>query len=88
MRKVGAIIRLSLSISPVHDTNGKLVGAATIARDFTRQKDAEDQVRAASRYARSLIEIGLDPLLTISPEGKITDVNEATVQVTGVFARP
>ncbi len=38
----------------------------------------------ASQYARNLIEANLDPLVTISPEGKITDVNEATVKVTGV----
>lgn len=42
---------------------------------------AQDQ---ASQYARSLIEASLDPLVTISPEGKITDVDEATVKVTGV----
>ncbi|MDO8493381.1 MAG: PAS domain-containing sensor histidine kinase, partial [bacterium] len=35
-------------------------------------------------YARSVIEAGLDPMLTVSPEGKITDVNEATVRMTGV----
>ena len=34
-------------------------------------------------YARSLIEASLDPLVTISAEGKITDVNRATEQVTG-----
>jgi PAS domain-containing protein len=38
----------------------------------------------AGQYARSLIEASLDSLVTISPEGKITDVNEATVKVTGV----
>ena len=43
--------------------------------------------RQASQYARSLIEASLDPLVTISPEGKITDVNEATVKVTGVATR-
>ena len=37
-----------------------------------------------SQYARSLIEASPDPLVAISPEGKITDVNEATVKVTGV----
>jgi len=37
-----------------------------------------------SQYTRSLIEASLDPLVTISPEGKITDVNEATVNVTGM----
>ena len=35
-------------------------------------------------YSRSLIEASLDPLVTISPEGTITDVNEATIKVTGV----
>src|SRR5581483_9643407 len=35
-------------------------------------------------YNRSLIEASLDPLVTISPEGKITDVNEAAVKATGV----
>jgi PAS domain S-box-containing protein len=38
----------------------------------------------ASQYARSLIEASLDPLVTISPEGKITDVNAGSVKVTGV----
>jgi PAS domain S-box-containing protein len=38
----------------------------------------------AAQYARSLIEATLDPLVTISAEGKIADVNEATVEVTGV----
>ncbi len=35
-------------------------------------------------YARNLIEASLDPLVTISPEGKVTDVNKATEQVTGL----
>jgi PAS domain S-box-containing protein len=37
-----------------------------------------------SQYARSLIEASLDPLVTISAKGKITDMNEATVNITGV----
>ena len=40
--------------------------------------------KAASGYARELIEASLDPLVTISAEGKITDVNEATIKITGV----
>lgn len=39
---------------------------------------------ADSRYARSLIEASLDPLMTISPEGKITDMNEALTSITGL----
>ncbi|HSQ47020.1 MAG TPA: PAS domain-containing protein, partial [Lutibacter sp.] len=37
-----------------------------------------------SNYIRSLIEASLDPFVTISLEGKITDVNEASIKVTGI----
>jgi PAS domain S-box-containing protein len=47
---------------------------------------AEEQLRVASLYARSLIEASLDPLVTISAEGTITDVNKATEEETG-FSR-
>lgn len=38
--------------------------------------------KLASQYSLSLIEASRDPLITISPEGKITDMNEAMVKVT------
>jgi PAS domain S-box-containing protein len=36
-----------------------------------------------SRYARSLIEASLDPLFTVNTEGKIMDVNQASLNITG-----
>ena len=42
-------------------------------------------LKLASQYARSLIEASLDPLFTINPEGKITDMNHASVKITGVL---
>lgn len=44
---------------------------------------AERDLQVASKYARSLLEASLDPLVTISKEGKITDVNRATEEVVG-----
>ena len=41
--------------------------------------------RNQGQYARILIEASLDPLVTISAKGKITDVNEASVKVTGII---
>jgi PAS domain S-box-containing protein len=38
----------------------------------------------SNKYARSLIEASLDPLLTINTEGKIMDMNQATVNITGL----
>ena len=83
-RKDGNTIDISLTVSPIYDSGGKLIGASSIARDITERKRAEEQTRTTSQYARSLIEASLDPLVTISPEGKITDVNEGSIKVTGV----
>jgi len=44
------------------------------AKYYREKYELED--KRASLYARSLIEASLDPLVTISPEGKIMDVNE------------
>src|SRR5229473_1140682 len=73
-RKDGSEFQIEISLSPLETEEGTQV-SSTI-RDITLQKQA-------SQYARSLIEASVDPLVTISPKGKITDVNEATVKVTG-----
>jgi PAS domain S-box-containing protein len=82
--KGGSTIVVALTMSPVHDSAGAIIGASSIARDVTDREHAQEQSQQAAQYARSLIEASLDPLVTISPEGKITDVNEATIRVTGV----
>jgi PAS domain S-box-containing protein len=83
-RKDGTTIAISLTVSPVHDAAGAVVGASSIARDITERERVHEQLRSALQYARSLIEASPDSLVTISAEGKITDVNEATIRVTGV----
>jgi PAS domain S-box-containing protein len=84
LRKDRKPIAISLTVSPISDAAGKLIGISSIARDITERRQADEQLRSASLYARSLIEASLDPLVTINPEGKITDVNEATIRATGV----
>lgn len=48
------------------------------------EKSKRDSGLINANYARSLIEASRDPLFTISTNGKITDINEATVRVTGM----
>jgi PAS domain S-box-containing protein len=52
-------------------------------RQERERKQAEEELRIASDYNRSLIEVSLDPLVTIDADGKITDVNIATEKITG-----
>src|SRR5260221_8527967 len=76
-RKSGEQFTARLVITPRRDAAGKTIGFLLISKDIS------DEIRMA-QYARSLIETSLDPLVTISADGKITDVNEATTKVTGV----
>lgn len=84
MRKDGTLFNASVTLSPVKDARGGIVGCSAISRDITERKKVEAELRRASMYSRSLIEASLDPLVTISREGKITDANEATEKVTEV----
>ncbi len=77
VRKDGTVFPVSITVSPIRDADGAIVGSSVIHRDVT-------ELKHAAQYARSLIEAGLDPLVTISPGGKIDDVNEATVKATGL----
>ncbi|MBI2281153.1 MAG: response regulator [Bacteroidetes bacterium] len=63
-----------------------------IYRDILKAKSFREKLRQttlkseklASKYSLSLIEASLDPLVTISSKGKITGMNEATVNITGL----
>lgn len=48
-RKDGSLIDISLSVSPLRDANGTVIGASTIARDITERKQAEERQRLLLR---------------------------------------
>ena len=70
---------------PFTDTDGSFM-ILEMGIDITEQKKAEGALKKANAYNRSLIEASVDPLVTINPDGTISDVNEATIRVTG-FSR-
>jgi len=76
-RKNGDRFTARLVITIRHDAAGKPVGFLLISKDISHEIQM-------AHYARSLIEASLDSLVTISADGKITDVNEAATKVTGV----
>jgi PAS domain S-box-containing protein len=50
-RKHGSLIVVSLTVSPVRDGEGKIVGASKIARDITEQKRSQEQISILAREA-------------------------------------
>ncbi|MBI5572872.1 MAG: DUF3365 domain-containing protein [Desulfomonile tiedjei] len=65
---------------------GIFLGMGRLERREQERDQAREELQAASAYNRSLIEACLDPLVTVSAQGAITDVNTATESVTG-YAR-
>lgn len=84
VRRDGEVRYVHERSEDIVDKMGKVVRSIGTVQDITERKKAEEVLRSASAYARSLIEASLDSLVTIGPDGKITDVNRATEEVTGL----
>jgi PAS domain S-box-containing protein len=84
MRKDGRIIDISMTISPITDDNGTVVGASTIARDITSRK-AEEHLRESEERYRALVEnisVGIYRS-TGDPTGRFIWGNSSLVQILG-----
>jgi diguanylate cyclase (GGDEF)-like protein/PAS domain S-box-containing protein len=60
LRKDGSMVAVSLTISPVHDSAGRVAGASAVARDISRHKELE--VQRERLLAQSRLEALTDPL--------------------------
>ena len=83
VRKDGTRFPANVVVTRRDDASGQPIGYLVISSDITEKHRADEQMRNASQYTRSLIEASLDPLITINTDGKITDVNHATELITG-----
>jgi two-component system sensor histidine kinase/response regulator len=72
--KEGRRIPLSLTISPVKDAAGSIVGSAAIARDITERKETEERLRASESELRALFAAMTDVILEIDSEGRYLKV--------------
>ncbi len=79
----GRLTPVLYNASVYRDETGEVRGVFAAARDISELKRAAEAARRANAYNRRLIEASLDPLVTISPDGRIADVNRATEKVTG-----
>jgi PAS domain S-box-containing protein len=82
----GREVLVSFNASIFKDTGGNVRGIFAVARDVTEQRRLELQLREQQNYARGLIEASVDALMTVNPDGTITDVNEQTIRLAG-FSR-
>ena len=81
--KDGHVTPVVYNASVYRDESGKVAGVFAAARDISERKQTELKLRQLNSYNRSLIEASLDALATITPDGKIGDVNSVTEAITG-----
>ena len=83
VRKDGARIDVSVTLSPIVAASGQLVGISKIARDITAQKAAQAQIRGHERLLQiTLASIG-DAVVTTDGSGRVTFMNPVAEALTG-----
>ncbi|HEY3128451.1 MAG TPA: PAS domain-containing protein [Acidobacteriota bacterium] len=80
------LLQVSFNASVFKDAAGNVRGIFASARDITDRVKLEEQLREQQTYLRGLIESSVDGLITVDPQGFITDVNEQMCRMTG-YAR-
>ncbi len=82
-RKDGALVEVSLTVSPIRDPQGRVVGVSKISRDITAQKHAEEIIRTSNEWYRvTLSSIG-DAVIAADPRGNVTFMNPVAEHLTG-----
>jgi PAS domain S-box-containing protein len=76
-------VDVSISLSPIFDNSGNLIGISTIARDITKQKKLEITLKESEEKYRSIFENSMDAVLLTKPNGTILDVNPAGEKLFG-----
>lgn len=86
MRKDGAHVSVSLTVSPLKDAAGAVIGASSIARNITARKRAEEALRAADRQTRLILEAAAEGVYGTDAESNFTFVNPAATRILGYTA--
>jgi PAS domain S-box-containing protein len=81
--KDGTIIDVSLTVSPVRDAEGRIVGASKIARDITARKRAEKELREQAEVIETVNRVGQTVAAELDPHKLVQAVTDAATGITG-----
>lgn len=86
LAKDGRRVDVSLTVSPLFDKSGKVVGASKVARDITESKLAERELRTGAARLRALVETAVDGVMMIDARGVVLMFNPACEKLFGYSA--
>ena len=79
----GRRVLISLTVSPILDAAGRVVGASSIGRDITEAKRVETALRSSEERYRSIVDSAVDAILVIDGRGRIGAFNHAAERMFG-----
>ncbi len=82
-RKDGELINVSLTVSPIKDGTGRIIGASKIARDITRQKRAEELIREQAHVLALLDTTGRMIVSQLDLQNVLQTVTDTATTLTG-----
>ena len=81
--RAGESIPVSLSISPIKDSAGNIIGASKIARNIQAQKEAEDRIKTYNKKLEILNSIGMDISQNLDVQSVLQKVTDAATKLSG-----
>jgi PAS domain S-box-containing protein len=83
MRKDGSTLDVSLTISPVRDAKGQVVGASKVARDITERKLAERALRNSEERFRAIVTTTPECVKLVAADGTLLHMNSSGLAMVG-----
>ena len=81
--KDGTLLNISVTVSPVRDHTGRIIGASKVARDVTRRKAAEEALRTSEERLRAILSLLPAGVYACDAEGRITFYNRRAAALWG-----
>ncbi len=82
-RKNGELFPISVTISPIKDKSGAIIGASKIARDITRRKKADEELLKREAEYHAIVEDQSELICRYMPDGRLSFVNGAYARYYG-----
>jgi PAS domain S-box-containing protein len=79
-------LHVALTISPIRDLDGTIVGASKISRDITERKLAEEALRQSEATTLALIDSAAEGILVVDEQGRIVGANRQVEKMFGYAA--